>query len=187
MRYRSAIVTVAILVASLVVVPRGVANGGQVRIADAPVGPYQVTVFTSPVPLRTGTVDVSVLLQRADTKEIVDGAEIVVNAEPIDGGPALRYPATREQATNKLYYAAEFTIDRPGEYRFRIEIRGPEGAGTVEFPATVERASSGFWRSWWFWAIVGAALVALVWWIFGGAPSQQRGSVAQRRSEARRR
>ncbi|MCX2727625.1 hypothetical protein OO015_08970 [Thermomicrobium sp. 4228-Ro] len=149
------------------------ANGGQVRIANQPVGPYEVTVFTSPVPLRTGTIDVSVLLQRADTKEIVDGAELVLSVAPVGGGTSLRYPVTRDQATNKLYYAAEFSIDQPGEYLFQLEIQAPEGAGSVTFTATVERAGTGFWRSWWFWGLVGVAAVIFLWRLFA-APVPER-------------
>jgi len=179
---------VTILAIVLLAVPMPAqANGGQVRIANQPIGPYEVTVFTSPVPLRTGTVDVSVLLQHADTKQIVDGAEIVLWVEPATGDEPQQYPVTRDQATNKLYYAAEFSLDRPGEYLFRLEIRAPQAAGTVSFTATVEEARTGFWQSWWFWALVGVASVILLWWLFGRTTPARAGSPTKIADRTRRR
>ncbi len=162
------------------------ANGGQVRVANYPIGPYEVTVFTSPVPLTTGLVDVSVLLQRRETKEIVDGATITLTVVAPDGGTQ-QYPVTREQATNRLYYAAEFTIAEPGVYQFHLEVRGPDAAGTLAFEATVERASSAFWRSWWFWGVIGLAAVIVLWWLFGsGKEPARRNAVSSSRASRRR-
>lgn len=146
------------------------ANGGQVRIAEYPVGAYVVTVFTSPVPLQTGQIDVSVLLQKRETKEIVQDAEIFLFVEPTTGGATTQYRVTREQATNPLYYASEFTLNQPGAYRMRLEIRGPEGAGAVEFVAQVEEAANTLWQSWWVWGTVALVAGGILWWIF------QRGS-----------
>ncbi len=162
------------------------ANGGQVRVANYPVGPYEVTVFTSPVPLTTGLVDVSVLLQRRETREIVDGATITLTVIAPDG-TTQRYPVTREQATNRLYYAAEFTIAEPGIYQFQLEVRGPEAAGALAFEATVERASSPFWRSWWFWGVIGLAAVIVLWWLFGSDKGSVRRNPAPSSQASRRR
>lgn len=163
------------------------ANGGQVRVADYPVGPYVVTVFTSPVPLQTGVVDVSVLVQRRDDKRVVEDAEIVLTVEPAGGGTARQYPVTRDQATSDLYYAAEFPIDQPGDYRMRIDVRAPEGAGVVTFDVTVERAGDALWRSWWLWGAIALVAIPLVWWLFGGAGDTSRPSAAGRTATGRRR
>ena len=45
-------------------------------------GGYQVTVFTSPAPLRAGPVDVSVFVQDADTGEPAAGVGVTVRAAP---------------------------------------------------------------------------------------------------------
>ena len=171
--------TVFGLLAVLVTAWSAAANGGQVRIANYPIGPYEITVFTSPTPLLTGTVDVSVLLQRRDTKVIVDDAQIVLTIEPVSGRPSRQYPVTREQATNKLYYAAKFPVDQPGSYRMRLNVRAPEGAGTVEFDLAVERASSSLWRSWWLWGAIVLLQIPLWWWLFGGR-TQVRGQTKTR-------
>lgn len=150
------------------------ANGGQVRVANYPIGPYEVTVFTSPVPLQTGIVDVSVLLQRQEDKAIVENAEILLTITPLNGGSPQKYPVTREQATNKLYYAAEFPVDQPGRYRIELAIRAPGGAGSVAFDVTVERATSSLWRSWWLWGAVAVTTIPLLWWLFGGGSRNTR-------------
>ncbi|MCM8744984.1 hypothetical protein NET03_00405 [Thermomicrobium sp. CFH 73360] len=150
------------------------ANGGQVRVANYPIGPYEVTVFTSPVPLQTGIVDVSVLLQRQEDKAIVENAEILLTITPLNGGSPQKYPVTREQATNKLYYAAEFPVDQPGRYRIELAIRAPGGAGSVAFDVTVERAEPTLWGSWWLWGAITITAIPLLWWLFGGPGQRPR-------------
>ncbi|MDW7981439.1 MAG: hypothetical protein RMH81_01280 [Thermomicrobium sp.] len=177
---------VAVLVACLFPLAAR-ANGGQVRIANYPIGPYEVTIFTSPVPLQTGTIDVSVLLQRRDDKSIVDDAEITLTVQPAEAGALQRYPVTREQATNKLYYAAEFPLDQPGTYRMQVEIRAPEGSGAVAFDVTVERARSSLWRSWWLWAAIALVSIPALWWLFGGSPRGSRRAQLDRTAPTRRR
>ena len=111
------------------------ANGGTVRISRAPVGPWLVSVFSSPTPLRTGEVDVSVLVQ--DSSDASLDLPVWVEARAVGTGAdaaPIRRAATREQATNKLFKAAKFDVDAPGEWEFRIEVGA---AGAVSFQATL--------------------------------------------------
>ena len=166
---------VTLLVISLALAAETRANGGQVRVAAERAGPYEVTVFTSPVPLRAGEVDISVLLQRPGSPEIVEDARIKVVVMTAGGETVGRFPATREQATNKLYYAAKFPLEQPGRYRIAVEISGPEGSGAVGFEAAVEpAASSAWWRSWWLWGTLALLQLPLLWWLFGGRGSLWR-------------
>lgn len=116
------------------------ANGGTVRISRAEVGPYIVSVLTSPTPLRTGEVDVSVLVQDSagavlgDVAVRVEARPVGIEAEPVT------HPATRAQATNKLFQAAKFDIGTPGEWEILVRVGGDEG-GTVSFPVTVTEPS----------------------------------------------
>lgn len=165
----------ALLVISLTLAFGTQANGGQVRVSAERAGPYEVTVFTSPVPLRAGEIDVSVLLQRPGSPEIVEDARIKVVVTTAGGETVGRFPATREQATNKLYYAAKFPLEQPGRYRIAVEISGPEGSGAVGFEAAVEpAASSAWWRSWWLWGTLALLQLPLLWWLFGGRGSLWR-------------
>lgn len=117
------------------------ANGGTVRISRQPVGPYLVSVMSSPTPLRTGEVDISVLIQDAQ-QEVVPGVPVVVEATHLGDPPlTLTHPATRQQATNKFFIAAKFDVPHPGEWEFRVDVGGDDEGGTVSFRADVTEPS----------------------------------------------
>src|SRR5260370_27143233 len=90
------------------------ADGGTVRLSEQQ-GKYRIAVFTAPTVLRAGPVDVSVLVQDADTGEAASGVLVSIGVER-RGFPdvAFRHRATTEAATNKLFYAAEFDLPEPG-------------------------------------------------------------------------
>lgn len=124
------------------------ANGGIVRISQAPVGPWLVTVYSSPTPLRTGEVDISTLVQ--DSANAIVDVPITVDATPVGFvAEAVRSPATRRQATNKLFKAAKFDIAVPGRWEFRVRVgsaaQGEAGAsgpgGMVSFAAVVAKST----------------------------------------------
>lgn len=112
------------------------ANGGTVRVSREIVGPYLVSVFTSPTPLRTGEVDVSVLVQDTIREAVLD-VPVAVLAVPVGFVAApIRHEATRRQATNRLFKAAKFPIDVPGEWELRVQVGGAAsggGGGEVAF------------------------------------------------------
>lgn len=100
------------------------ADGGTVRLSERN-GDYRVTVFTSPTPLRAGTVDISVFVQEIASGESVPEARITVRATPRDRtSETLCYPATTEAATNKLFQAAVFDLPESGWWDVAIAIEG---------------------------------------------------------------
>jgi hypothetical protein len=109
------------------------ADGGTVRLSEQQ-GKYRITVFTAPTVLRAGPVDISVLVQDADTGEPASGVQVTIRAE-WRGSPdvTLRHRATTEAATNKLYYAATFDLPEPGWYSVEVSIDGPLGGAEVHF------------------------------------------------------
>jgi hypothetical protein len=126
--------------------PLARANGGIARLVREPVGGRFVTVYSSPTPLRTGELDISVMVQdSSDARLDLDVrvvATLIAAAEDADPVAArldeIRLDATRDQATNKLFKAAKFDVDVPGEWAFRVEI---ETVGSVEFTAPVVRST----------------------------------------------
>ncbi len=165
-RYRLAAICLA-LVALLVGSDRTAAHGGKVRVDGASVGPYRVTVFTSPTPIRVGTVDVSALLERGDLprseSELVQDARITVTAEPVgrDGEPRT-FEATHDHGPNKLFYAVDVELPSEGKWRLTVDVGGEEGGGHVEFVVTAEPAdpvASPLLLT----ALVPAA--AILWWL----------------------
>jgi hypothetical protein len=110
------------------------ANGGTVRVSRERIGPYLVSVFTSPTPLRTGEVDVSVLVQDSEAERVLD-VPVMVEAVPVDAeAGGIRLEATRQQATNKLFKAAKFDVQGEGLWELRVHVGGAEG-GSVSFQA----------------------------------------------------
>jgi len=126
-----------LLLLVLMVAPPLLGNGGTVRISNAALGPYTVTVYSSPTPLRTGELDVSVMVQ--DSAGSVLTPSVMVEARPValeEGASAepIRKRATRAQATNKLFQAAKFDVEAPGDWEFTVEVGE---AGSLSFSSAV--------------------------------------------------
>jgi hypothetical protein len=128
---------------------RASADGGTVRLVE-PAGPFVVTVFSAPEPLRVGPVDVSVLVQDRTGGEPVLDARVSVEAIPPVGGETtpIRLEATRAQATNKLLYATAFAPDRAGTWALRVVVRRGGDGADVHGALPVERAASGLHDVW---------------------------------------
>ena len=153
-----------LIVALAVMIARPVwANGGQIRVSNETVGPYKVTVFTSPSPLREGPIDVSVYV--ADQQERpVEDAQVTVTTEPLGHeAPGGSYPATRDQATNRLFYAAKFTLPAEGQWRMMVEVDGPLGRGTTTFD--VEAGAAGAINLRLLITLLALVPLAVAWWM----------------------
>jgi len=109
------------------------ADGGTVRLSEER-GGYRITVLTSPTVLRTGPIDVSVLVQEADTGELAFGVHVTVKVTP-RGATAVTYEgsATTEAATNKLCYSAIFDLPEPGWYSVEVSVDGVLEKAEVRF------------------------------------------------------
>jgi hypothetical protein len=112
---------------SLVCAAPVLADGGQVQFSQI-VAPYRVTVFTSPTPLRPGPVDISVLLQRSDTEEVVHDAVIDFELRSVEAQRVVRARATRANSTNRLLQSAALTIPSAG--RWHVTARVQEASAT---------------------------------------------------------
>ncbi len=140
-------------------------DGGTLRLRER-TGPYEVAVFTAPTPLRAGRVDLSILVQDAGSGEPVRDARVIAVLAPRGRpGDALRLEATSEMATNKLLYAAVFTLPEPGWWDVALTVRGRSGRG-VEEPPPVRFALEAAgplppWRSDWAWLAWPAGVIGL--------------------------
>jgi len=122
------------------------ADGGVVRLREAR-GPYVVTIFTASEPLRDRPEDVSVLVQRRDSSEAILDAtvnlmftpppelagepteQMCALMSPSSAGQMTRFsvPATHQQASNKLLYAAPIRLGTTGNWQLEATIeRGSE-------------------------------------------------------------
>jgi len=112
-------------------------DGGLLRLCQQ-CGPYQVTVFTSPTPLRAGPVDFSVLVQDAATSAVVSDAKVVFRMTPAgEAGAAVDHVATTAAATNKLLKAAQFELPSAGTWQVEVLVDGPLGRARTQFPVEV--------------------------------------------------
>lgn len=165
------------------------ANGGTLRVADAAMGDYRVSVYTDPTPPRPDSVDVSVLVVRADDPRPVEGLDVRVAARWAgpDGAPAalegrsVTVVADRAQADDPRYYAAKFAPGRVGEWLVEVSVEGPDGAGTTAFRIDVREP--GLLDE--PWVVVTLALLPLLllalWLVRGeGAAAERPGASGER-------
>ncbi len=155
------------------------ADGGVVRARQI-AGPYTVTVFSAPTPLRVGLVDISVFVQDTDSSAAVLDAVVDVILEAA-GQPArvLQGSATHARATNKLLYAAEFHLPAAGRWRGTVTIRAGGNAHAVPFELDTAPALPPALASWPYLAapFVALAVYALNQWLARGAA---RGDISSR-------
>jgi hypothetical protein len=104
--------------------------------------------------LRAGLVDVSVLVQAADTGEPLLDIPIAVQVYPI-ARPEQRIEAlaTTEAATNKLLRAAPLEITQPGRWHVEIMLQRAAEAAPIGFDIEVAEPvprwlDLGFWLAW---------------------------------------
>ena len=104
-------------------------DGGAVLFSGT-AGPYLVTLFGSPVPLRAGAADFSVLVQNASRRAPVLDANVVLRLSKA-GQRAIVARASRSAATNKLLYAATLQLPSAGEWQMQVDSNGIGVTGAV--------------------------------------------------------
>lgn len=158
MRFANLLAAGCLIVALL---PAGAnADGGAVQALEQS-GGLQIAVFTSPNPLLAGPVDLSVMVQDAQSLAAVD-AEIDVAITPRERPyAAVQLPATEQAATNKLFRAVLVDLE-PGWHDVEVRCRTAKRDGTVRFAMRVGAApgeSSILWP-WYAWPAVPVVLFA---------------------------
>ena len=148
-------------------------DGGVVLLHEAK-GPISVTVFVPPEVTRSGLTDVSVLVQSRANGDVVLDADVRLTIDPprdlvatagtepvcgtslasvpfpssYNGQRQTTLPATREQASNKLLYAAALALNGTGDWRLHIHVsRGTESAEFDGFISVIQASANtrGLW------------------------------------------
>jgi hypothetical protein len=126
------------------------ADGGTIRLSERH-GPFQVTIFTSPTPLRAGPVDVSVLVMDLASGRPIQDAEVTVRAMHLASrGESIVISATSGAATNKLLRAAVFELPAAGTWRIEVDVQSQLGPARVHFEVDVAEPPPR-WVSLWPW------------------------------------
>ena len=136
------------VIASFLLINHAKADGGTVQFTKSS-GPFAITVFTTPSPLRAGPVDISLMIQSSDDQQpLLDCvAEIQVRKE---GESSITSTATHEAAQNKLFYAAQLVIPEAGVWEVEALIRHGEDSAKISGPISLAASNPvvlGYWRS----------------------------------------
>ena len=142
-------------------------DGGLMRLSQT-AGPFEITLFTAPTPLRVGSVDVSVLvLTAADHSPVLD-AEVELTLRAVDTTGSERTAlATHAAATNKLLYAAPLGVPAAGRWTLTARVNANSRAAAVECEVDVQPPQAPVVTFWPFLVLPGAvvALFALHQWL----------------------
>jgi hypothetical protein len=121
------------------------ADGGTVQLRKE-AGALVITVFSSPAPLSAGPVDISLLLQNRNGLEPVLDANVSLLLRADASGTEIQARPTREQAQNKLLYAAPVTLAESGKWQLAITIlrngKRTEATGAIDVASAPEMAAS---------------------------------------------
>ncbi len=174
------ITAACLLLAATASLARG--DGGTLRFSERR-GDRQISVFTSPTPLRAGPVDVSVLVQAADSGATPSEEPITVHAWPIQHAQArTSAPATTEAATNKLLRAAQLEFSEPGTWRIEVTMPGSTNGPPIGFDVEVAEPPPawldlGLWIGW---PLLAIGLFAVHQWLDHrrrGRPARSSGGI----------
>jgi hypothetical protein len=103
------------------------ADGGEV-LSRQESGPFVITVFAAPVPLRAGPIDLSVLVQTRDALEPVLNAKVSIR---LQGTSQMLAAASRSKAQNKLLYSTALEIPQPGEWKYTVSVQSVAGNAAI--------------------------------------------------------
>ena len=124
-------------------------------------GDYRICVFASPDPISAGPIDLSVLIQDAETGQPLTNARVTVSMTPSDGrGPIIRAVATNSAATNKLLSAALLEVPKPGSWDVKVSCFVEHSPADVHF-TLVASGRSAEWTGMWAWFSWPAGMVIL--------------------------
>ena len=147
-----------LLAVMIFALPAAFADGGAVLLREK-AGAFLITVFASPAPLSVGPADISLLVQkRAGLEPVLDaGVSLLLRAEA--SGAEVQSRPTREQARNKLLYAANLNLTEPGKWRLAIELlrngERTKATGMIDVARTREMADS-------HWGLIGIPPLMIV-------------------------
>jgi hypothetical protein len=149
--------TVGLLIGLCVIAPLLFADGGIVQF-QRQAGPFFVTVFSTPVPLRVGSADLSVMVQRADDRSEMLNCDVTLELSKPDDRD-IQVHATAAEATNKLVYAAPIVFPSAGKWQLSVDIKEKGDAVRVNGDLAVSPELPPLIAHWAYFALVPVAVV----------------------------
>jgi hypothetical protein len=123
------------------------ADGGTLRLTRA-AGPFVITIFTAPEPLRVGSAEVSVLvLERGAAGAVLLDATVELRVRAPDG-TARMLVASHAAGSNRLLQAALLELPAPGTWQLTIAVRHESDTATVSLELPVGSAAPRLVAQW---------------------------------------
>jgi FixH len=151
-----------LVLAALMACPLLWADGGTVVLQKRS-GPFLITLFSDPTPVRVGRADLSVMCQKAeDNSPILDAKVLLHLRRPSSGNDIVEFtlPAKHDNASNKLLYAAALDLPSPGNWKVNVDVERNGILASVGGSLTVLEKQPAIVTYWPFFIIV--PLVALL-------------------------
>ena len=136
------------------------ADGGSLIVRKQS-GPIVISVFSSELPVRVGTTDLSVMVQRASDETPVMNAKIMLRLTKTTSGDVTEVaaPATHARATNKTLYGAQVTVPSAGLWRLSAEVSTDAASGDASADLNVLPPAPPVERYWPYIALVPFAVL----------------------------
>ena len=145
------------------------AHGGGVTQVSAAAGPYHVTVWTAPQPVRAETpLHVTVAVADEGQRPVLDAAVLVELYGANGSDPVASGAATTAQSTNKLFYETDFSPPATGPHRVEVTVATTAGGGEVSFDLDIQPPRN---TTWLVLALAALALLAAA-GVFKGRPAE---------------
>ena len=114
------------------------ADGGQLQGSELS-GPFVISLYTSPIPLRTGTAELTALITNsADRTPVLDATvQILLRSET---HPESAFVMKAMRGGDGLRYFATPKLKAAGRWSIRIEASNSQGSGTFVRTLAVEDA-----------------------------------------------
>lgn len=127
-------------------------------------GPFIVTVFSEPVPVRAGKADLSVMVENATDQSNVQDAHVLLRLRKMESGSVVEVaaPATHDRATNKLLYAASVTLPSAGLWQMTVDVREKSDTASAAGDLSVLTAEPPLIQHWPLFAVVPLMIVFFV-------------------------
>jgi hypothetical protein len=149
----------AVIVVSLLLADVAHGDGGVLRVSQAS-GPFVVSVFTAPEPLRAGRADVSVLVQASGT--VVLDAAVELRLRAPDGTEQMIAVSPRA-AGNALLQSALVDLRPPGRWRLAVTARRGNTSAAAHCDLDVAPATTALAAHWKALALPPLCILLFVW------------------------
>jgi hypothetical protein len=140
---------------------RVMADGGT-AILQKQAGPFVITLFADPTPVRVGRVDLSILCQNSGDKSTVMDAKVFLHLRKPGGSEIIEFtlPATHALANNKMLYAANLNLPTAGKWRVKVDVTHGKDEASITGDLQVLESEPALVTYWPFFVLV--PLIALL-------------------------